>query len=162
MRKIILLAFVLLAGMMMSMEYFVDPNNEFIYAVLDGFEATYNEDDGSLSVFNPQYNVVINIGKISEPVEGLELGVLADEIGKNLERSGFQILSRNDRDFSGYPASTLEGLTSQDGIAVHVEFTVIEVPQKGYYLIVAATPDESYNDLVLLLLNAKQMLMFIE
>ncbi|WP_041082512.1 hypothetical protein [Thermotoga profunda] len=163
MKKVsILWIVVFVFGSLFATEYFVDPNNEYIYAVLDGFETSYDESDASLSVFNEQLNIVINIMKLSEPAEGLELSMISEEIGKNLEQSGFQIVAVNDRNFREYVSKTFECTTTSDGISVRVEFTIFEVPVKGFYLIIVAAPDETYDEFRTLLLNAKQMIMFIE
>lgn len=163
MRKVVisLILFFVLSSLM-AVEYFVDPNGEYIYTILDGFEAEYDETDGSLSIFSEELNAVINIMKLSEPTEGLELKMITDEVGKNLEGSGFQVLSVNDRNFLDYPAMTFEAVKKEDGVSVRVEFTFFEVPKRGFYLIVVAAPDEIYEEIVLLLKNAKQMLVFIE
>ncbi|GEM_PF-994280 len=161
-RKIILLSVVLLSSFALATEYFLDPNNEYVYATLEGFEAVYDETDQSLSVINEKLNLFVNIMKLSEPVKGLELATLVQEIAKNLEKSGFKILSTDERDFQKYSATTLETSSVQEGTAVRVEFTIFEVPNRGFYMIICAAPDESYDDLRMLIYSAKQMLMFIE
>lgn len=153
---------VLIFSSLFATEYFVDPNNEYIYVVLDGFEAVYEESDGSLSIFNEQLNIVISIMKLSEPVQDLELSMITEEVAKNLEQSGFQILSTSEKNFLNYNAKAFECVTVEDNIAVRLEFTIFEVSKRGFYLIVVAAPDETYNEFRTLLLNAKQMLMFIE
>ncbi|HEY8543385.1 MAG TPA: hypothetical protein VIL29_13465 [Pseudothermotoga sp.] len=163
MRKIVIICMAIFVfNLLFAVDYFVDPNNEYIYAVLDGFETSYDESDASLSVFNEQLNIVINIMKLSEPAEGLELSMISEEIGKNLEQSGFQIVAVNDRNFREYVSKTFECTTTSDSISVRVEFTIFEVPAKGFYLIIVAAPDETYDEFRTLLLNAKQMIMFIE
>lgn len=162
-RKILALFLIILVFSLFSAtEYFVDPNNEYIYAILDGFEANYEESDGSLSLFNEQLNIAINIMKLSEPAQGLEISMISEEVGKNLEQSGFQIISINERNFMDYNARAFECVAVENNITVRVEFTIFEVPQKGFYLIVVAAPDETYDEFRTLLLNAKQMIMFIE
>ena len=39
---------------------------------------------------------------------------------------------------------------------------IFEVPDKGFYMILSATQDESYDSLRMLIKAAKMMLMFIE
>lgn len=157
-RKALFLIATFLSVAIFATEYFLDPNNEYVYEILEGFEAIYDETDQSLSVVNEN----LNISKLSEPVEGLELQMLTQGVQKNLEESGFKILSIDERNFQSYAATTFETLAIQDGIPVHIEFTIFEVPNKGFYLIIAAAPDEVYEDVRMLMMAAKQMLMFIE
>lgn len=161
-RKSFFFAVVLLSCLVLATEYFLDPNNEYIYATLEGFEAVYDEGDQSLSVINETMNIFLNIIKLTEPVEGLELEMLTEEIQKNLEASGFRILSIDERDFQGYRATTYETFAVQDNTAVRVEFLIFEVPNRGFYMILSAAPDESYDDLRMLISSAKQMIMFME
>lgn len=157
-RKALFLIATFLSVAIFATEYFLDPNNEYVYEILEGFEAIYDETDQSLSVVNEN----LNISKLSEPVEGLELQMLTQGVQKNLEESGFKILSIDERNFQSYAATTFETLAIQDGIPVHIEFTIFEVPNRGFYLIVAAAPDEVYEDVRMLMMAAKQMLMFVE
>lgn len=131
MRKVVisLILFFVLSSLM-AVEYFGDRNGEYIYTILVGFEAEYDETDGSLSIFNEKLNAIINIMKLSESTKGLELNMITDEVGKNLEGSGFQVLSVNDKNFLDYPAMTFEAVKKEDGVSVRVEFIFFEVPKK--------------------------------
>ncbi len=162
MKKLSFLIAVFLSCVVFATEYFLDPNNEYVYATLEGFETSYDEKDQSLSVINQNLNIFINIVKLSEPVEGLQLSMLVQEIQKSLENSGFKILSIDERDFQNYRANSFETFVIQDDIPVRVEFTIFEVKSKGFYMILSAAPDDSYDDLRMLLSTAKQMLMFIQ
>ncbi|WP_448523949.1 hypothetical protein, partial [Pseudothermotoga sp.] len=104
----------------------------------------------------------LNISKLSESVEGLDLTTLVQEIKKSLENTGFKILTTDERDFQKYKATTFETLSMQNDILVRVEFTIFEVPNRGFYMILSAAQDESYDSLRMLIKAAKQMLMFIE
>lgn len=161
-KLLVLVLMILVFSLVFATEYFVDPNNEYIYVVLDGFEAFYEESDGTLSLFHEQLNIVINIMKLSEPVQGLELSMITEEVAKNLDESGFQTVSTNERNFLNYNAKAFECVAVEDNVSVRVEFTIFEVPKRRFYLIIVAAPDETYDEYRTLLLNAKQMLMFIE
>jgi hypothetical protein len=152
----------LLTCVIFATDYFLDPNNEYIYAALEGFEAYYDENEQSLTVFNADLNLFLNISKLSEPVEGLGLTTLVQEIKKSLENSGFKILTTDERDFQKYRATSFETLSTQNNILVRVEFTIFEVPNRGFYMILSATQDESYDSLRMVIRAAKMMLMFIE
>jgi len=161
-RRTILLSVMLLTCVIFATDYFLDPNNEYIYATLEGFEAYYDETEQSLTVFNADLNLFLNISKLSEPVEGLDLTTLVQEIKKSLENSGFKILTTDERDFQKYKATTFETLSMQNNILVRVEFTIFEVPNRGFYMILSAAQDESYDSLRMVIRAAKMMLMFIE
>jgi len=45
---------------------------------------------------------------------------------------------------------------------VRVEFTIFEVPNRGFYMILSAAQAESYDSLRMVIRAAKMMLMFVE
>jgi len=54
------------------------------------------------------------------------------------------------------------GLNKATTLSCHVEFTIFEVPDKGFYMVLSAVQAESYDSLRMLIRVAKMMLMFIE
>jgi hypothetical protein len=58
--------------------------------------------------------------------------------------------------------ASLMGLNKATTLSCRVESTIFEVPDKGFYMILSATQDESYDSLRMLIRAAKMMLMFIE
>jgi len=58
--------------------------------------------------------------------------------------------------------ASLMGLNKATTLSCRVESMIFEVPDKGFYMILSATQDESYDSLRMLIKAAKMMLMFIE
>jgi hypothetical protein len=58
--------------------------------------------------------------------------------------------------------ASLMGLNKATTLSCRVEFTIFEVPNRGFYMILSATQDESYDSLRMVIRAAKMMLMFIE
>jgi hypothetical protein len=58
--------------------------------------------------------------------------------------------------------ASLMGLNKATTLSCRVESTIFEVPDKGFYMILSATQDESYDSLRMVIKAAKMMLMFIE
>jgi hypothetical protein len=58
--------------------------------------------------------------------------------------------------------ASLMGLNKATTLSCRVESTIFEVPDKGFYMILSATQDESYDSLRMVIRAAKMMLMFIE
>ena len=58
--------------------------------------------------------------------------------------------------------ASLMGLNKATTLSCRVESTIFEVPDKGFYMVLSATQDESYDSLRMLIRAAKMMLMFIE
>lgn len=57
---------------------------------------------------------------------------------------------------------SLMGLNKATTLSCHVEFTIFEVPDKGFYMVLSVAQDESYDSLRMVIRAAKMMLMFIE
>jgi len=58
--------------------------------------------------------------------------------------------------------ASLMGLNKATTLSYRVESTIFEVPDKGFYMVLSATQDESYDSLRMVIRAAKMMLMFIE
>jgi hypothetical protein len=58
--------------------------------------------------------------------------------------------------------ASLMGLNKATTLSCRVESTIFEVPNRGFYMILSATQDESYDSLRMVIKAAKMMLMFIE
>jgi hypothetical protein len=58
--------------------------------------------------------------------------------------------------------ASLMGLNKATTLSCRVESTIFEVPDKGFYMVLSAAQDESYDSLRMVIRAAKMMLMFIE
>lgn len=85
----------------------------------------------------------MNISKLSEPVQGLDLTMLVRELARSLEKSDFETLSAGERDSQKYRATSFETLSMQEVMAGRAEFTIFEVPKRGFYTILSTTQNES-------------------